>query len=45
MDNLEWAQGFSKRFGLVRCNYETQARIIKASGRWYAKWIANGGAE
>jgi beta-glucosidase len=45
IDNLEWAQGFSKRFGLVRCNYETQERIIKASGHWYAKWIAGNGAE
>ena len=39
MDNFEWAEGFSKRFGIVRVDYETQARTIKASGRWYAALI------
>lgn len=43
LDNLEWAQGFSKRFGLVRCDFATLERTIKASGRWYADWIAGGG--
>lgn len=35
MDNFEWATGYSKRFGLIHVNYETQQRIIKSSGRWY----------
>ncbi|MCB9849996.1 MAG: beta-glucosidase [Phycisphaerales bacterium] len=43
LDNLEWAEGFSKRFGLIRCDFETLTRTIKASGRWYADWIARGG--
>ena len=43
LDNLEWAQGFSKRFGIVRCDFETLKRTIKASGRWYAELIARGG--
>ncbi len=43
LDNLEWAHGFSKRFGLVHCDFETQVRTIKDSGRWYADWIARGG--
>jgi beta-galactosidase len=43
LDNLEWAEGFTKRFGIVRCDFETQARTIKASGRWYADLIARGG--
>jgi beta-glucosidase len=37
MDNFEWAEGYSKRFGLVRVEYETQRRVPKLSGRWYAE--------
>jgi beta-glucosidase len=37
MDNFEWALGYSKRFGLVRVDYDTQERTVKASGRWYAR--------
>lgn len=39
MDNLEWTEGFSKRFGIVRCDHATQRRTIKASGLWYADLI------
>jgi beta-glucosidase len=35
IDNFEWAHGFSKRFGLVYVDYESQRRITKASGRFY----------
>jgi beta-glucosidase len=35
MDNFEWAAGFSKRFGIIYVDYETQKRTIKQSGRWY----------
>ena len=45
IDNLEWSQGFSKRFGLIRCDHATQQRTIKASGKWFADWIARGGRE
>lgn len=41
LDNLEWSAGFSKRFGLVRCDHATQRRTIKASGHWYAHRIAS----
>jgi beta-glucosidase len=34
-DNFEWASGFRPRFGLVRVDYRTQERTIKASGQWY----------
>ena len=37
MDNFEWAWGYSARFGLVYVDYETQRRIVKDSGHWYAR--------
>jgi beta-glucosidase len=40
LDNFEWAEGYSARFGLVYVDFATQKRIMKASGRWYAKLIA-----
>jgi beta-glucosidase len=35
LDNFEWALGYAQRFGLVHVDYETQARTIKDSGRYY----------
>lgn len=40
LDNLEWADGYSRRFGLVFVDFGTQARIPKASARWYQRLIA-----
>ena len=37
MDNFEWGHGFTKRFGLIRVDYETQKRTVKDSGEWYAE--------
>lgn len=39
IDNLEWSMGFTKRFGIVRCDHDTQRRTIKASGKWYAEFV------
>lgn len=39
MDNFEWAEGYSKRFGIIYVDYPTQRRIIKDSGLWYAEQI------
>ncbi len=44
LDNLEWAHGYSKRFGIVRVDYPTQRRTPKASARFYAGVIASNGA-
>jgi beta-glucosidase len=40
LDNFEWAEGFSQRFGLAYVDFKTQERTIKDSGRWYAKLAA-----
>jgi len=37
LDNFEWAFGYSRRFGIVRVDYETQERTVKDSARWYAE--------
>jgi beta-glucosidase len=39
MDNFEWSYGYTKRFGIVRVDYETQERIVKDSGKWFAQLI------
>jgi len=43
MDNFEWAEGYSQRFGLIWVDYQTQKRIFKDSARWYQKVIAENG--
>ena len=40
LDNFEWAQGYSNRFGIVYVDFATQQRIVKDSGRWYQRLIA-----
>ena len=42
-DNFEWTKGYSDRFGLIYCNFETQQRIIKDSGYWYRDIIKSNG--
>jgi beta-glucosidase len=44
LDNLEWAHGYSKRFGLVHVDFETLARTPKDSARFYSDVIASRGA-
>jgi beta-glucosidase len=45
LDNFEWAHGYDMRFGLVYVDFETQARIVKDSGRWYRQVIEANGVE
>ncbi|MEO6059038.1 MAG: GH1 family beta-glucosidase [Candidatus Limnocylindria bacterium] len=40
LDNFEWQRGYAARFGIVRVDYATQRRTVKASGRWYADLVA-----
>lgn len=42
LDNLEWTEGYSQRFGLVYVDFKTQHRTIKQSGKWYGKVAAEG---
>jgi beta-glucosidase len=44
LDNLEWSLGFSKRFGIVHVDHESQARTPKNSARFYAQVVATNGA-
>lgn len=43
LDNFEWREGESARFGLVRVDYETQRRTVNNSGKLYASIIKNRG--
>lgn len=43
LDNFEWAEGYSKRFGIVHVDYETLERTVKGSGQWYSNVIKNNG--
>lgn len=44
-DNLEWALGYAKRFGIVHVDYETLARTPKRSARLYHQIIVSNGAD
>ncbi|MYX30953.1 beta-glucosidase [Streptomyces sp. SID8381] len=35
LDNWEWAEGYTRRFGLVHVDYATQKRTPKASYEWF----------
>lgn len=39
MDNLEWSEGFEKRFGLYHTDFVTQERRLKSSGAWYRDFV------
>ncbi|CAL9440262.1 Beta-glucosidase A [Streptomyces sp. enrichment culture] len=39
LDNFEWAEGYTQRFGLVHVDHETQRRTPKASYAWYRDFL------
>lgn len=42
LDNFEWREGYSSRFGIVYTDYGTQKRHPKDSARWLSKKFASG---
>jgi beta-glucosidase len=40
LDNFEWADGYSKRFGIVYVDFKTQRRTPKLSAEFYKATIA-----
>jgi beta-glucosidase len=43
LDNFEWGEGYAQRFGLVFVDFASGRRVIKDSGRWYARVAAENG--
>jgi len=41
LDNFEWAYGYSKKFGIVHIDFETQERSLKDSALWYRDTISS----
>ncbi|HEY8237842.1 MAG TPA: GH1 family beta-glucosidase [Candidatus Limnocylindrales bacterium] len=40
LDNYEWSLGYTRRFGVVHVDFETQVRTLKDSADWYGRLIA-----
>jgi len=40
LDNFEWSDGFTARYGLTWVDFETQKRTVKDSGQWYGRVAA-----
>ena len=45
MDNFEWADGYSKRFGIHYVDFKTEKRTPKLSAAWYKDVIAKNAVE
>ena len=42
LDNFEWADGYSQRYGLTYVDFRDQTRTLKDSAKWYAQVAATG---
>ena len=42
LDNFEWAEGYTQRFGLVHVDFKTQKRTPKRSFEWFQAVISEG---
>lgn len=45
LDNFEWTEGYTQRFGLAWVDPETGDRTLKRSGHWYARVADENGFE
>lgn len=43
LDNFEWHEGYSERFGIIYVDYATQQRYVKDSAFWYKKVMESNG--
>lgn len=41
LDNFEWAEGYTERFGLVHVDFDTQRRTTKDSYHWFQELLAD----
>jgi beta-glucosidase len=39
LDNFEWVEGYTPKFGLVYVDHKSQKRIIKNSGKWFSEFL------
>ena len=37
LDNFQWAEGYTERYGLIYTDFRSQKRTIKDSGFWYSR--------
>jgi beta-glucosidase len=41
LDNFQWAEGYTERYGLIYTDFRSQKRTIKDSGFWYSRVAAS----